>query len=106
MSDEKDKALESLAEARKLVEELAKATNEFTDEKKAIEVEVREHYRIISELESKKVDIDRRSYEARLALSRAKRAVEDAEAAAKRIEENDRIRIEFQELTAQFDKEL
>lgn len=101
-----DDAIKQLAETRKLIAELATANNSFNEQKKTMDHEIRLHAAAMQELEAKKRDIERKAYDTRVSLSRAKRMMEDSENIVKRAEENDRIRREYQQLNSMFDEEM
>ena len=100
---ELNEAAEKLAAARKLVEELSETNNEFLQAERKISDEIKEHYRIVNDLESKKNALRSQAYDARLALAQAKRAIDDANKLQLQAEENERIRREYQELNKHFD---
>lgn len=101
-----DEAKRQLEEARKLIAELSNTTNQFMDQKKSVDQELRIHYNAVSELEAKKRDIERAAFDARTGLQRAKRAMEDAAKVVDRAEANERIKHEYQQLNELFDEEM
>ncbi len=95
-----------LEEAKKMLTDMTVSMAELKGQREAVRGEIKEHYKVISELESKERTIEQKAWEFKKQMQELENSMKAQEKSLAVAEENERAKAEFLRLSAQFDEAI
>ncbi len=101
-----DDVKRQLEEAKKMLTDMTVSMAELKGQREAVRGEIKEHYKVISELESKERTIEQKAWEFKKQMQELENNMKAQEKSLAVAEENERAKAEFLRLSAQFDEAI